>query len=125
MTLSLAGLPGIAQDLSSALEHVIPIHRRCATKLHRDRGSLAILERTLRHMRAQGYEVDLYLQGTFRPGRRGRPRVLDMLLEGWQLTPHGVHFDPPLGTEWEPLPALTPRPTFVVRGYRLGSPPRP
>lgn len=88
------------------------------------------LQRVLKSMRRQGYEVDLYVRGTWMRKHGGRMAVLGETLAGrWRAGDDGLTITGELATDlvlpagdWRPAVHYTPPPELVLRGVRGGIP---
>jgi hypothetical protein len=78
------------------------------------------LGQELKAMRRQGYEVDLFIRGTWRRKNRTWEVIAETRCEGWRLVGdelHGTENMLPPG-DWEAMPSRTPPPELVLRGVR-------
>lgn len=111
-------MPGVAVD---ACEVVIRIGVR---RRREGRGWVSPeseLQSALRLMRMQGYEVDLYIRGTWRRGN-GRLVVMpETLWEQWRMVGATLQGTPVLPKgDWLPGIHHQPPPEIVLRGVRNG-----
>ena len=74
----------------------------------------------LREMRRNGYEVDIYLRGTWAYGTRVNKVLNDYKLENWRLTDEGIEYNTTPGAfhTWVPMVNRRPRPEIVLKGVK-------
>lgn len=80
-----------------------------------------MLTTALQRMRIEGFEVDLYLRGTWCRSNSTAPRVFpETRWDGWRLMGDALkgtdEVFPP--GDWMPMPSRNPPPELVLRGAR-------
>lgn len=102
-------------------EVVIRIRPRPASGKRRHLTAEWQLGQELKAMRRQGYEVDIYLRGTWIRANGATPTVFpETLVKSWRVVGdelQGVEESLPKG-DWVAMPTRNPPPELVLRGVR-------
>lgn len=77
------------------------------------------LRAALKRLRAESYEVDLYIRGSWHRRSGGIHAIPERLINSWRLDQDALQADVVLGPgTWMPATGKTPPPELVLRGVR-------